>query len=101
MPRGVRNATSPTRPSINALLAAAEQTAIDLALTKLEIDTIERAVQIGHFTFLGGRSAKSASDFPDRIKHFLVSSSVYVFDKQKIGPARVNYHRRNKETAMH
>lgn len=93
MPRGVRYATSPTHPSINPLLAAAEQTTVDLALAKLEIDTIERAVQIGHFTFLRGWRAKSASDFPDRIKHFLVSSSVYVFDDQKIVPAKVNYHR--------
>jgi hypothetical protein len=59
--------------SINAVLTGTEQTAVNLTLTILKIDTVVRAVQVSHFTFLGVRGAKGTGDFLDRTKHGAVS----------------------------
>jgi len=78
LPRGVVMHNAPfLTSSIFQGLTIAEDTAIDLTLTIFKINTVMRAIEICHFTFLSGRSAKGAGEFPDRFEHCFASSSFH------------------------
>jgi hypothetical protein len=77
-----------------------EQAAIDLALTVFKIKTVVGAVQVSHFAFFNTASAQSLGELLDWGKHCLASSWFHFFDDQKIGVAKVNYHRFKASAVM-
>jgi hypothetical protein len=81
-------------------LELTEQATIDLALAVFKIKTVVGAVQVSHFTFFNTASAQSLGELLDRGKHYLASSWFHFFDDDKIGVAKVNYHRFKASAVM-
>jgi hypothetical protein len=64
------------------LVRLAEKAAIDLSLTILKIDTIDRAVQICGFAVFSRRNAKGAGEIPDLLQHLVNLSRLTSRDRR-------------------